>query len=105
MPGLPVVERRELVARVVAALRADPSRSSRSIARDLATTVATVSRHRRALAAGDVPDVLLDAGPVFESVWTQPLSAPLCGCGSAAWRDAGRCLRCGRDLPLLAVAS
>lgn len=82
----------ELRAAIERAVAADPSASNRSIARALGTHVSTVIRYRQMLAGEMTVDGLLV---------DRPVPAPLCGCGSAAWRDAGRCLRCGHDLPLV----
>jgi DNA-binding MurR/RpiR family transcriptional regulator len=75
--------------RIVEMLRADPSRSSGSIARAVGCSTATVARQRQRFLIEPPADAreALDQG-------AKP--APFCRCDEPMPRGAARCLRCGR---------
>jgi hypothetical protein len=94
MGGVTRIEREQLVERILDLACREPDRSSRSIAREVGSSIATVSRHRRRLASDPAAKI---AGLVEAS----PLPAETCKC-SRSWSNGdGRCLHCGHDLPLL----
>jgi hypothetical protein len=91
MATLTKVERGRLRARILELLRRQPDRSAYSIARELDTTVATVTRTRRRAAS----DPLEDAAELVEP---SPMQAVPCSC-ERPWSNGERgCVLCGRSL-------
>jgi hypothetical protein len=93
MGALTKVEREQLRERIVDLARREPDRSSRSIAREVGASIATVSRHRRRLASDPAAKI---AGPIEPS----PLPAQLCECARPWANGEGGCCLCGHGLPL-----